>query len=609
MTTTTRISLEAIMRLPSFYFPTVSHDGKRIAYYSDETGRMELWLLDIDRGEARQISHGDIPRSIGVPAVWDRAGKTLVFTRDLGGNEQHDIWSLDVQTGASRQLTNTPQAQEIPVAFSPDDAWLSFLSTRDGQLNLYKMRRDGSDVTQLTYFSNPVEWGGYWSPDGTQLIANSNETDDLHNVDAYLVSADGGVPHKVFSTREGAQDIANAWSPDGKALAVSSDESGVTRAGVLSLDSGQVQWFGIAGVEEDALDISPDGEHLLALRNRDARLMPVIYQIENGAERLLSLPSDGSVAFGPDVGFALNGTALILKYSTDRTRPALLLYDLQASETRTLIEPAYGSIDPAVFVPAEDISYSSFDGLRIHALLYRPPDIDTATGCPALVVPHGGPTAQYWHIFSPLYQYLANEGYVVLTPNIRGSTGYGVEFRDMARNDWGGADLQDIVAAREYLASLPFVDPDRIGIFGGSYGGFMTYIATTKAPDKWKAGAALVGITDLPAMYEESMPHFKYFLREQMGDPKENLDLWQDRSAANFADNLQAKLLMLHGVNDPRCPVSQARIFRNRLLEQGKTEGQDFEYVEFGEEGHGSTDQEQRIRMYGTMTEFLSRTL
>src|SRR5947209_15472046 len=168
----------------------------------------------------------------------------------------------------------------------------------------------------------------------------------------------------------------------------------------------------------------------------------------------------------------------------------------------------------------------------------------------------------------------------------------------MAIKDWGGADLQDIVAGREYLADLAFVDSDRIAIFGGSYGGFMTYIAVTKAPEAWKAGVAWVGITDLTAMYEESMPHFKYFLQEQMGDPTINAELWADRSAANFAERMQAKLLIVHGVNDPRCPITQARLFRDRLLAAGKQEGRDFEYVELREEGHGSADQEQRLRAF-----------
>lgn len=137
----------------------------------------------------------------------------------------------------------------------------------------------------------------------------------------------------------------------------------------------------------------------------------------------------------------------------------------------------------------------------------------------------------------------------------------------------------------------------------------MTFMAMTKKPDLWKAGVAWVGISDLKKMYDISMEHFKYFLREQMGDPEENADLWKDRSAINFAHQMTGHLLIIHGINDPRCPIEQARIFRDRLLELGKVEGQDFEYVELEDEGHSSSDIQQKIRSYKILADYLARHL
>ncbi|MHA1307630.1 MAG: alpha/beta hydrolase family protein, partial [Candidatus Heimdallarchaeota archaeon] len=169
---------------------------------------------------------------------------------------------------------------------------------------------------------------------------------------------------------------------------------------------------------------------------------------------------------------------------------------------------------------------------------------------------------------------------------------------------------QDVVYAKKYLESLPYVDPNRIGVGGGSYGGFMTFIAVTKAPEHWKAGFAWIGISDLISMFDESMPHFKYFLSRQMGSPVTDKELWEDRSAINFAENMTAKLLILHGTNDPRCPISQARIFRDKLVELGKEEGKDFEYVEYDEVGHGGfSDIETRKKSVKAMTEFFKRSL
>jgi dipeptidyl aminopeptidase/acylaminoacyl peptidase len=269
----------------------------------------------------------------------------------------------------------------------------------------------------------------------------------------------------------------------------------------------------------------------------------------------------------------------------------------------------HGSIDPSVFVSSEHVTYPSFDGLEIPALLYAPRDVDDGERLPAIVHVHGGPTGQFFRIFDLFAQFFVDRGFIVLAPNIRGSTGYGVEFRDAALRDWGGADLEDVAAGANYLETLPYVDPDRLVLFGGSYGGFMTLIAATKKPELWHAAVAWVGISDLHAMYEESEEHFKYFLREKMGDPEADAQLWRDRSAVNFAQDLKAKLLMIHGVNDPRCPVSQSRIFRDRLVELGYTEPDDFEYVELAEEGHGSQDIDQRQRVFRILGDWLDKTL
>ena len=606
MQTKTRFPLEELVRLPEFYLPFVSPDGSKVAFNADFSGRMEIWVLDLPDGTPRQVSRGQVPKAPHAGFIWNRAGTAIVFPHDEDGDEQHDLWLLNLESGEAVQLTATPGAQEIPIEFSPDDEWLSFLSTRDGQLNLYKMRPDGSDVIPLTRFDSPVQTGGQWSPDGTQLLAGANESSGLHNLDVYVVPTDGSGPRRVFSSGAGTYDVPTDWSPDGRSVALTSDAAGSERAGVLAVEAGTVRWLGTGEVEENSRTFSRDGRRLLVVRNRDAVLRPVVYELESGTGLEPALPLAGSMMGGD---FALDGNSLLLRSSSDAERSTLVLYDLERAEVRTVLAPQYGSIDPSVFVRAEDVYYPSFDGLQIHALLYRPHDIGAGERIPAIVMPHGGPTWQYFHAFDPYVQFLVNEGYAVLSPNIRGSTGYGVAFRDMARHDWGGADLQDIVAGRQYLASRPFIDPERIAIFGGSYGGFMTYIAMTKAPEAWKAGMAWVGVTDLAAMYKESMPHYKYFLQEQMGDPEENAALWADRSAANFADRMQAKLLIVHGVNDPRCPISQARIFRDRLLAAGKQEGRDFEYVELSEEGHGSADQEQRLRAFRLLADFLQRTL
>jgi dipeptidyl aminopeptidase/acylaminoacyl peptidase len=350
---------------------------------------------------------------------------------------------------------------------------------------------------------------------------------------------------------------------------------------------------------------SHNGKWLACIRNQDSQMRPVLYDVASGQRRDLDLPA--GIAVGSH--FSADDRSLLTMFMSDSTRPSLVLYNLVTNHYETLIAAEYGSIDPKIFVESEHIWFDSFDGKKIPAILYKPREIPAGAKLPAIVIVHGGPTGQWFRGFDAYAQFLVDRGYVVIEPNIRGSTGYGVQFRDMALKDWGGVDLEDVAHAAAYLKGLPYVDPSRVGVYGGSYGGYMTFMAVTKKPDLWKAAVAAVGITDLHRLYDHSMEHFKYYLRSQMGDPVKDADLWRERSAINFVDKLRARLLMIHGVNDPRCPVEQSRIFRDKLLELDRTEGVDFEYVEFGDQGHGSADIQQKIKTYQLLADYMQRNL
>lgn len=608
-----RIPLEELCRLPSFFLPSVSWKRDRVAFYWDKTGRMELHVMDLATRQTRQVSHGEVPTALRAGFAWSRDDRSIVFAKDAGGNEQHDLYRIDVETSTVTQLTNDPAAQEYVVQFSPDDRWISVLTNKrhpaepgtPGQLNLWKMRADGTEYAPLTRFAFPL-FGGQWSPDGSRLAFSTNEDPtNLKNMDAYVINADGTGTRKVFSAKPGSQDGISDWHPDGMRVAVTSDASGTPRAGILDLASGRVRWLGTDGVEEHAGKFSKDGRTLWALRNVESQVRPVLYDVASCQARELTLDPGVSAV----VGLYDEDRKLLVGYQNETRRNELASYDLATDTLETVLAAEYGPIDPTVFVTSEHVRYPTFDGKKIPAILYRPRDIPPGAKLPAIVHVHGGPTAQWFRGFDPFAQFLVDRGFVVIEPNIRGSTGYGVAFRDAALKDWGGADLEDVAGAAEYLKTLPYVDASRLVVFGGSYGGFMTFIAAVKKPDLWRAAVAWVGISDLHKLYAKSMEHFKYYFREQMGDPQTDFALWRDRSAIEFAERLKAKLLMVHGVNDPRCPVEQSQVFRDRLLELGRREGTDFEYVELADEGHGSSDIKQKIRTFRILADYLERVL
>ena len=599
-----RIPLEELVSLPSFYFPAVSYDRRKIAFYWDKTGAMELYVMDAQSGaEPRQVSHGEVPRALRTGFCWTRDDRKIVFAKDKGGDEQHNLWLIDVETGQAEQLTDNPDAQEYPLEVGPDNRTLLVLTDLVGQLNLYAFDLETRQYTRLTDYANPVV-GAKWSPDGRQIVYATSESSDLKNIDVYLMNADGSDKRRIVSLKDGSKDYFEDWSSDGRYISVATDFFGGERVGVYDTASGALRWLSPEDKTFYPGKFSPDSARLLAAHNEHAAINTVVYNVETGQQEPVELPP--GMSYNADW---LDNDRLMVNIVTDVSRPELREYRLGDGASGTLLPAVYGSIDPAWFTPLEYVSYQSADGLTIYANLYRPRHLEPGRKYPAMVEIHGGPTAQFFRGFDPYAQFLADNGYIVIQPNPRGSTGYGVAFRDMALMDWGGKDLDDIEGAALYLKSLPEVDPERIGVWGGSYGGYMTFMAVTKKPHLWKAAMAWVGITDLKKLYDSSMEHFKYYLRQQMGDPETNADLWADRSAINFAHQMTAHLLIVHGVTDPRCPIEQARIFRDRLLELGKVEGRDFEYVELDEEGHGSTDIAQKTRMARTVLDYFQRRL
>ena len=599
------LPFDELMSLPSFSLPNLSYDKKKLAFYYDETGKIELYVMDLETKKIEQISHGEIPRAPRTGFAWDRKAENIFFGKDAGGNEQNDVWSIDL-TGKTVALTETPKAQEHVGVVSHDNEWITFMSTKSGQMNIHKMKLDGSEDTQLSASDVPV-MGGSWNPDDKWISMGTNEMKtNLENDDIYLYNNETGDMKRVIRiTEKGSHDNFGDWAPDSKSFAFQSDASGVEKVGIFNIETEEIKWLSEGKDIEYVGKFCPEGSQLAVLENTESTIKPIIYNVETGEKKELKIPQ--GLAFGVQW---IDCTKIIFFYSSDLDRPEVWLYDLSTDKYEVLLKAEYGSIDKSMFSEPEYIKYKSFDGLEIPAIVYKPKDVPEGVKLPAIVNIHGGPTGQYFRMFNAFMQYVASEGFVVILPNIRGSTGYGVEFRDACIKDWGGKDLKDAVYAAEYLKTLSYVDPDRIGVGGGSYGGFMTFLAVTKEPEHWKAGFAWIGISDLLSMFDESMPHFKYFLQRQMGSPIEDKDLWYDRSAINFADKMTAKLLILHGINDPRCPISQARTFRDKLLELGKEEGKDFEYIEYGEVGHGGFgDIATRKKSISAMTDFFKRSL
>ncbi len=602
-----QIDISALVSLSSSLGYVLSHDKSRLAYYDNSSGRFELYVIEVATKTSRRISDGQLPATPRSGLVWLRDNHTVVFGKDERGNEQADLYSLQIDTLELKQLTSTPTAQDIALEAHPDGERLLMLSSRTGQMQLHWLDLQTLETTQLTSFKNPVG-ASKLSQDGSRIAFSANETDNTKNQDVYLMNSDGSEQRQILSLEAGSLDIPTAWSQDGTLLAVQSDAGGEWRAGIHDPAANATRWVlsGASGIAEYPQAFSPDGRWLLCLRDADAAYAPVLYETVSGKPRTLELPL--GVASG---GEWLSSTQLLSFYQSPTHRSEVGIYDLETDRAEVLRAADLGKLNPALFVEPEYLRYQSFDGQLVPAFVYAPRDSSPGQRFPAVVVVHGGPTAHFPRMFDAQAQLLADRGYVVLMPNVRGSTGYGNAWRDANLKDWGGADLQDVMHGVSYLQSRADVIADRIAITGGSFGGYMTFIASVKHPEAFKVAIPVIGITDLHQLYEDNsrlLPALGYYFKRMMGDPVVDAELWRERSAITYADKLQAKMLIIHGRNDPRCPLNQATGFIEKLEASGRVEGVDFE-VDIFDEGHGSANRALQERQYRLITDYLERYL
>ena len=586
--------------------------------YYDASGRNELCMLDVETGKMTQVSGGEVPRNARWFIRWDADGEGVYFHVDDAGNEQNDIHRLGTDG------THDPVVElsgQTPLADVSDDGEHLLLgSTRGGQFNVYRHDVAAAETVQVTEYDRAAG-PGQFSPDGSMISYTTNESDEFNNQDVYVAGVDGSGARNLEIGDTGAEASFADWHSDCDRLLVGDNTDDLTRCGVYSIETDSVEWYGDSEVEESPVAFV-DEDRFVAQRTRRAATVPVVYDLATGESRELDLPE--GVASVPAVGEpVLSDGRVILGHSTPTRRSELIAYDLDSDEYEMLMAADYGDIDPDVFVdgeyfefrsdgvpetPARAVEHDPYGPLDIEGILYDSGERPS----PLIVKIHGGPPAQDQRSFDLYTQFLATKGYSVLQVNYRGSTGRGVEFERALYDDWGGAEQGDIATGVEHtLESRDFLDEDRVAVFGGSYGGYSAYWQMVQYPDLYDAGIARIGLTDLVEMFETTMPHFRTELMEKnLGTPEDNPDLYELRSPITHVDNVSAPLCMIHGVNDRRVPISQARRFRDALLEHGYEEGSDgdFEYEELGEEGR-STDQEQELRAFKLMDGVLSRRI
>jgi dipeptidyl aminopeptidase/acylaminoacyl peptidase len=343
--------------------------------------------------------------------------------------------------------------------------------------------------------------------------------------------------------------------------------------------------------------MSPDGETLLVSTRINGRDTLSLVSVATGDERPLEFPPgvneeapSGNYAFSKRAFAADNRHALIYHASAD-TKGEIYVADVVAGTSRQLTRFSMASLDPARLPKSTMVTYRSFDGTAIGAVLTMPFNLKRDASNPAVVIPHGGPTGQAKDYFDRVVTALASRGYLVIQPNFRGSTGYGKAFQEANVKDLGGGDLRDVLAGKDFLVASGYVDARKVGIFGGSYGGFMTLMALGKYPDAFAAGVQWYGIINWNSMWETSDPFLREYMRKIVGDPEKDVELYVTQSPMTYLHRAKAPVLSLQGENDIRVPRQQAEEVAKLL----KSSGVVAETTFYAEEGHGFNKRENEI--------------
>jgi dipeptidyl aminopeptidase/acylaminoacyl peptidase len=417
-------------------------------------------------------------------------------------------------------------------------------------------------------------------------------------MDIYLVDVDSG-ERRLMTAHDGeAVNAPGPWLPDGTGFYLVSDTGREFKGLALCrVETGTTEWIATPDWDVEAVDLSRDGSMLLYSVNENGLSRLYVRRVGGEDEAIEGL---GAGAL-EDMALTPDGKHAIIQLNSATRGTDLFRVDLDDGKVEQITFGLLGGVPADAFVEPQVVTYTSFDGRRIPALLFKP-DIAEGGKIPVVLSIHGGPESQERpeYRYNGLYQYLAYRGVAVLAPNIRGSTGYGKSYQRLIYHDWGGDDLKDMEHAAQYLLEQDWVDPDRIGVFGGSYGGFATLSCVTRLPQYWAAGAELVGPSNLVTFATAVPPTWKQFIAELLGDPETEASFLLERSPITYVDQIRCPLLVIQGANDYRVVKAES----DQMVERIRARGGMVDYIVLTDEGHIFTRRTNQIEAFRAVAEF-----
>jgi len=593
--------LVRLLEARSAVIADVSADGAEMLVRWDDTGSMQLYRLPVAGGELTQVTSLSEPVSA---ARYIGGTNDAVVAVDQGGDENYQLWRVDLRDGALRELVVEPGVKHDLGAVSRDGASVAFTSTRRNRVDF--------DVHVLDMVSGEgrivVEGGANmvetFSPDGRWLTVFRLDGEVALSGDLLLVDLRNGELRTVVERTGAGTAHATSWYPDSSSFLFSTD-AGRDTAGIARYSIENASWaYVLEGAWDSEVSLSADGRSALVVHAEDAVTRLHLHDAETfELMRELTLPDVGAgfaIPLVPPPSLSPDGATALLTFTSTADPLAPWRIDTAGTAAPSRLLPDAGVVTPELAVTPELHRIASFDDEEFTYFLYRP----KVANPPAVVLVHGGPEARFVPRYDPFIIRLVAAGIAVIAPNVRGSAGWGRRFTSLDDRRLRLNSVRDLGSLHGSLEERG-IDASRVAVIGASYGGYMTLAALAFSPELWAAGIATVGISSLVTFLENTSPYRRRFREVEYGFLDTDRDFLVEASPITRVGDMRAPLMLVHGANDPRVPVGEARQLHALLSARGV----ECELLVYDDEGHGLAKRANRLDAYPRMFDFLRRHL
>lgn len=592
-----KYKISDFLEVKSAFGSRFNPDGSKIAYLSNLTGTAQIYIMPTSGGDSIQLT--DFPDAVS-GLIFSPTEDKIVFSKSEKGNEKNQIYSMAVGTKEITALTDDKEVKHDLGSFSYDGRFISYASnTRNGKdFDVYVMELETRQVKCIFDLGDWCNPAGF-SPSGRYLAIKrhySNENNDFYLCDLESGDVEHLTPHEgnVFHGTP-------RWLPDESAFFITMDKDLEFRSlSRYSLENKKFEYVLKPNWDINGLAIQREGKYLAISLNEDGYSKLIIHDPYTLKMLPYKLPS-GEIQ---GVFFSKDGKYMTFSLGDSQRSLNIYVTDMMTGMSRQLTNSPQG-VPPEILVEPELIRFKSFDGLEVPAFIYKPRDLETGKKLPTIINIHGGPESQYTPGPALLTQYFVHAGYIVVAPNIRGSSGYGKTYMALDNVEKRMDSVKDIVALRDYLEGILGVDMDKLVLMGGSYGGFMVLACMAFYPDLWAAGIDIVGIVNFTTFLENTASYRRAMREAEYGSLEKDQEFLKAISPVNSIDKIKAPLLVIHGANDPRVPLSEAEQVVTKLKEHGR----DAELLVYSDEGHGLSKLKNRLDAYPKVAEFLEKEL